>query len=318
MDDGFHFPSRTLWFSFSLPDFLLSCLALIIESAPFLLLGALISAAIETYVPIESFTRWFRGSRIKAIAMAFLFSFLFPVCECAAVPIVAMLLRRGVPPIAALTYLLASPLVNPLAVISTLMAFYGQSPLQVTLWRVGLGALIIFATVMILAWSRRRDFLNPDTFQKGGSLGCQALLQSMNNEAIHKSLARFVAVGTHSFLTVLPYLMIGCALASVFNTGIHRESTEYALKHPVFAPLASIFFAQLLCLCSTTDAFIIVAFFSLSLPAKIAFLIAGPLMDIRLFILYKSLFTVKFVTFLWIAISLLTWILTLVAAPMIE
>ncbi len=318
MDDDFYFSARALWFNFSLPDFLLSCLALIIESAPFLLLGALISAAIETYVPIETFTRCFRGSRIKAIATAFVFSFLFPVCECAAVPIVAMLLRRGVPPIAALTYLLASPLVNPLAVLSTLMAFYGQNPVQVIFWRIGLGSLIILTTLFTLGWSQRRHFLNPDTFQHDNVSPCQALLQSMSNEAIHTPLARFVAMSVHSFLAVLPYLLIGCALASVFNTSIDRESTQHALSHPIFAPLASILFAQLLCLCSTTDAFIIAAFFSLSLPAKLAFLIAGPLMDIRLFILYKSLFTVKFITLLWITISLLTWIFILICTPMIK
>lgn len=318
MDDTFYFSSRPLWFVFSFPDFLLSCLALLIESAPFLLLGALISAAIESYIPIDTFTRWFRGSRVKAITIAFVFSFLFPVCECAAVPIVAMLLRRGVPPVAALTYLLASPLVNPLAVFSTLMAFYGQNPTHIVLWRVGLGSFIILVTLAILAWSRRRHFLNSKTFEHPSMPACEALLQSMNDEAIKKPFARFVALSSHSFLSVLPYLIIGCALASVFNTSIDRESTQATLTHPTLAPLASILFAQLLCLCSTTDAFIIAAFFSLSLPAKLAFLIAGPLMDIRLFILYKSLFVTRFVILLWVTITLLTWILIVLCTPLMQ
>ncbi|MCS7062681.1 MAG: permease [Methylacidiphilales bacterium] len=319
MDDPFFGSTQTLWFTLSFPDFLLSFLALTLESAPFLLLGALISSAIETYVPLDAFTHRLRGSKTKSIAIALLFAFLFPVCECSAVPIAAMLLRRGVPPVGALTYLLASPLINPLALLSTLIAFYGQSPLIIALWRVGLGLLTLLLTILILTY-RRSHFLNLNlllTTHNQPPPACQTLLLSLTRPAADPRLPRFLALTAHSFIAVLPYLILGCVLASLFNTGINRETAQHALTHPLFAPLGSILLAQLLCLCSTTDAFIIVAFFSLSLPAKLAFLIAGPLIDIRLFILYRSLFTTRFVTLLWLTLTLLTWILILIFSPLI-
>jgi uncharacterized membrane protein YraQ (UPF0718 family) len=202
--------------------------------------------------------------------------------------------------------------------MSTLMAFYGQKPTEVMLWRIGLGSAIILITVICLAWSRRKHFLNPQPLQSPRFMSCKAILQSMSNKAIQLPFTRFVAQGTHSFLSILPYLLIGCALAAVFNTSVDRESTQHIFTHPTLAPLGSILLAQLLCLCSTTDAFIITGFFSLSLPAKLAFLIAGPLMDIRLFILYTSLFTVRFTAILWFTITMLTWIFIVIFSPIIQ
>ena len=61
----------------------------------------------------------------------------------------------------------------------------------------------------------------------------------------------------------------------------------------------------------TTDAFIIAAFAPFSIAAKIAFLVAGPLIDLKLYWLYRSAFKPSFVHALWLRALAATFLLTL-------
>jgi len=51
---------------------------------------------------------------------------LIPTCECGVVSIVRRLLRKGVPAQVAITYMLAAPVINPLVLASTYLAFRGD------------------------------------------------------------------------------------------------------------------------------------------------------------------------------------------------
>jgi len=75
--------------------------------------------------------------------------------------------------------------------------------------------------------------------------------------------------------------------------------------------VAGIILAEILCLCSTTDAFIIAAFAPFSVPAKLAFLVAGPLIDMKLYWLYRSSYQARFVHALWLRALGATLVLTL-------
>ena len=99
---------------------------------------------------------------------------------------------------------------------------------------------------------------------------------------------------------MLLFLVIGAAVAALFSTGFNRNLLAPVGQNPVLGPLAGILLAQMLCLCSTTDAFIIAAFTPFSIPAKIAFIIAGPLIDLKLYWLYRSAFQARFVHALWL------------------
>ena len=106
-------------------------------------------------------------------------------------------------------------------------------------------------------------------------------------------------------------LVIGAAVAALFSTGFNRSFLAPVGQNLILGPLAGILLAQMLCLCSTTDAFIIAAFAPFSISAKIAFLVAGPLIDLKLYWLYRSAFQARFVHGLWLRALGATFFLTL-------
>ena len=116
------------WFNFSWQNFWFSFLALAFEGLPFVLVGSLISGFIAAFVPSRIITRFLPKNRFLATLVSGLLGLVFPVCECGVVPVVRRLLDKGLPLSCGLTYMLASPIVNPLVAISTYAAFRGQHP----------------------------------------------------------------------------------------------------------------------------------------------------------------------------------------------
>src|SRR5260370_25275119 len=116
------------WFHFSWQNFWFSFLALAFEGLPFVLVGSLISGFIAAFVPSRVITRFLPKNRFLATLVSGLLGLIFPVCECGVVPVVRRLLDKGLPLSCGITYMLASPIVNPLVAISTYAAFRAQQP----------------------------------------------------------------------------------------------------------------------------------------------------------------------------------------------
>ena len=64
-----------------------------------------------------------------------------------------------------------------------------------------------------------------------------------------------------------------------------------------------------LCLCSTTDAFIAATFTMFPTISKLAFLVFGPMMDLKLIFIYSSVFRKRFVFGLAVGLFLLVGVL---------
>jgi len=130
------------WFVFSWQNFWFSFLALVFEGVPFILLGSLISGVIGSFVPARVITGLLPKSRFPAILVSGFLGVVFPVCDCGIVPVVRRILKKGVPLSCGITYMLASPIVNPLVIFSTIIAFQGQAPLLNAGLRIGFGYFI--------------------------------------------------------------------------------------------------------------------------------------------------------------------------------
>lgn len=87
-------------------------LAVIVEALPFMLIGSLAGGLIEVFVPITFIDMVFGQKPIRAILLVGGLGLLIPVCECAIIPVVRRLLGKGVPFSAAITFLLAGPIVK--------------------------------------------------------------------------------------------------------------------------------------------------------------------------------------------------------------
>ena len=120
-------------------DFALAFLSILFEGVPFILLGTLISGFIDIYLPAGAMDRFLPRNKFQAVLMAGLLGAVFPVCECAVVPVIRRLVKKGLPVSCALTYMLAAPIVNPITALSTWKAFQGQGAAMMTSSRLLLG-----------------------------------------------------------------------------------------------------------------------------------------------------------------------------------
>ena len=114
--------------------------SIVIEAVPFVFAGALVSALIGAFVPERVFAG-IGGLPIPAqIAGALACAPAFPVCECGSVPVGRRLIARGVHPAAGLAFMFAAPIVNPIVLASTWVAYSGSGlSAEMTLARAATG-----------------------------------------------------------------------------------------------------------------------------------------------------------------------------------
>src|SRR5207248_11633427 len=109
------------------PTFLLIFTSIVVAALPFILVGALASAAIAVFLPQGSLGWISRLPLALQIPGAALGGFAFPVCECGSVPVARRLIARGAEPGAGIAFMLASPVLNPIVLVSTWVAYGGHT-----------------------------------------------------------------------------------------------------------------------------------------------------------------------------------------------
>ena len=142
-------------------DLYFAFLAILFEGAPYILLGTIISGFIDAYLPSNIMDRFLPKNRYAAIALSGLLGAIFPVCECAIVPVIRRLVQKGLPVSCAITYMLSAPIVNPIVAVSTFSAFGGEfhdihagDALNLTLSRIGFAYLItVFVGIAVHQFS---------------------------------------------------------------------------------------------------------------------------------------------------------------------
>lgn len=310
-------------FSFHFNDFAFSFLSILLEGIPFLLLGSLISGAVDVFVSSERLARLLPRNSTVAVLLSGLLGLIFPMCECGSVVVIRRFIRKGLPLASAVSYMLAAPIVSPLVALSTFAAFKGQNPILMTSLRVAIGYAIAVGIAFIVRQIRPERLLQ-DGLAAGPAAPSRAGLRTatepaaadFSDIAASASLRRksllVVQSATSDFLDVTFFFVIGAALTSVFNTAVNQQEVilPYA-ANPVTAIVALMGLAGILALCSTTDAFIAASLASFPMAAKLAFLLFGPLFDLKLFWLYGVIFKRRFVALLglslFVTIGLISW-----------
>jgi hypothetical protein len=308
-------------------DTCLSFLSIVLEGTPFLFLSAVVSGLVAAFVPPTVWAAWLPRSQVGRVGAGVLAGFFMPMCECGAVAVVRRMLRQGVPRTVALTYLFASPILNPFCVLSTYYAFRAQHPWAMVGSRLSLGLFVI----LFLVWRFTRRA--PQEIMQDGLLetkedashaheheeeSCCGHDHGHEHEHGHSHehedhghdhdlggsrYLRFLHAVSEDFIGVLTFLVIGAAFAASLNTFLPREILAGVGGNPVLGPIVGVVLAQVLCLCSTTDAFVIAAFPAFSFAAKLAFLVAGPLFDFKLVWMYQVIFRRRVVFWLWFHIT---------------
>src|ERR1700730_5839147 len=299
------------WFVFSWQNFWFSFLALAFEGVPFILLGSLISGIIGSFVPARVITSLLPKSRFPAILVSGLLGVIFPVCDCGTVPIVRRILKKGVPLSCGITYMLASPIVNPLVIFSTIIAFQGQAPLLNAGLRIGFGYFIAVMIGLIVGSLQSESILRKELITTGRPSRTGIRIAPLPDSGSEKMEAGFVRkvsaavrVATDDFLGTGLYFMVGAAIAATFNTAVNQRVILPLASDSVLSIISMMTLSGILTLCSTSDAFIAATFVTFPSAARMAFMIFGPMFDLKLIFLYSSLFKKRFVIALGVALFL--------------
>ncbi|HUW41809.1 MAG TPA: permease [Rectinemataceae bacterium] len=278
----------------------ITILAITVEALPFLLIGSLLSAAIHLYVSERTIARIIPRNSILGVLAASLLGLALPVCDCATVPIVRRLVAKGVPLHVAVTFMLAVPMINPLVIFSTWFAFY-QFP-DYIFYRIGFGLASAIVVGFIVSFLDRDSQIKLiERWQEGS--GHEHHDHDHDHQGRRRGLIGHVtAVAEHAaedFFDMGRYFVVGVVLSAIVQSTVPRDSL-YALGHnPLLALVVMVAAAYLLSVCSQADAFIARAFMNqFSQGAIIAFLIFGPMIDLKNTLMLSVAFKARFILIL--------------------
>lgn len=325
-------------------DFAYAFLSILFEGAPFILLGTIISGFIDIYLPAGTMDRFLPKNRNLAVLAAGLMGAVFPVCECAVVPVIRRLVSKGLPMSCAITYMLAAPIVNPITALSTWKAFQGQAPWMMTGGRILLGYLVAVGIGLVVSRFSLRSILRKSLVERiekeagtpkaeEACSGCCGHNHEHSHEQSHdhaehdhdhsahdhahpKEDNRLVAAmrsAQKDFVDVGVYFTIGVAITALFNTGIAPGAVwlDGLAGNTFIAPAALMTLAFILSLCSTSDAFIAATLAKFTWGAKLAFLVFGPMLDVKLLFLYQTVLRKKFILYLSASIFIVIWLVAI-------
>lgn len=285
-------------------------MSILIEALPFVLIGVLIAGVIQIFVTEDHIRRWLPRSKPATILMSCVIGALFPACECGIVPITRRLVQKGVPLYAGVGFMLTGPLINPIVIASTYMAF--GNDLEMAGLRMGIGFLIALLITFAVSMSFQGTQL------RNSSASVSSIITS--EQHAHKQqptpsiTARFKHMLHHSvdeFFDMGKFLIIGAFIASAVQTFVSAKTLVGMGTDMASSTLVMMGLAYVLSLCSEADAFIGSSFRHLFGTTPIlGFLIFGPMLDLKNTIMMLSVFRTRFVVCL-LALVVLTIFTTL-------
>ena len=285
----------------NLSIFAIAASSIVMEAAPFLLIGSFIGAAIEVLVPEKTLLRFIPRNPTGQVTVGLFAGMLLPTCECGIVPVVRRLLLKNVPPRAAIPYMLAAPVVNPVVIGSTLFAFQGD--ISVVALRVVMVIIPAMALGFVLGDAKPNmvllappvslkpmseaqadDHAHDHDHDHGHGCGCGCGGHEPN---------KFKAVIFHTgaeFLSMARFLLFGAVVAAGFKTFLPPETLAMFAGSPWLAVSGLMVLAILLSICSEADAFVAASFATFPTVSKVAFMAIGPMVDLKLIPMFLAVF----------------------------
>lgn len=281
-------------------------ISIFFESLPFLLLGSFISSIIEVSVSNDKMARLIPKNRILATITGIFLGFFLPACDCAVIPVSKRLLKKKVPINVAISFMLASPIINPVVLLSTYTAFYKTNP-EIFWYRLLLGVIVAFIIGIIMDILFSKKIILKNSFLEEDDCDCQ--------KCHHEDGNKIFAIIKHTLtdmFEVVKYLMFGALLASFVQVLIPRNVITVFNNSKVLSIVIMMLFAYLISLCSTSDSFIGKSLLSsFSKSSVLAYLLLGPMIDIKNTIVLLGNYKKKFVTTLISLIFIIIFIVSL-------
>ncbi|PKM51213.1 MAG: permease [Firmicutes bacterium HGW-Firmicutes-7] len=304
--------------------------SIILEAIPFVLIGAIVSSFIQLFVSEKTIQSLLPKNKYVAIIGASFMGIIFPVCECAIIPIMRRLVKKGVPLDVAITFMLSVPILNPIVLLSTYYAFTGQP--SMVLYRGILGAFGAIIIGLIVGRLNHRNVLKISATNFEPScctnhnheehLDQEEHHHECTQDTVHirigvnqtkrKILSSIIDHTSHEFFEVGRFLIIGAFLSALMQTLLPRTTLMAIGKGPINSIIVLMLLAFVLSICSEADAFIARTFVGQFTQGSIvAFLIFGPMLDIKNMIMLSATFKAKFLLKLVTVITIVCFLLAL-------
>lgn len=201
-----------------------------------LLVGIIfIVTVLRSFMSVER-TRAMLGGRREGVGnvMAAGLGVITPFCSCSAVPAFIGFVAAGVPLGVTMSFLIASPLVNEIA-IGMLFSLFG---LKITVIYVAAGLAVAIVAGWILGRVHAERWVEPFVFET--TLGGQAI-----DPAAGLTLDQRMQMGVEEVVTILrkiwPYLLVGIGLGAVIHGWVPTDFfTTYAGPGSTFGVLTAV------------------------------------------------------------------------------
>lgn len=282
-------------------------ISIFFESLPFLVLGSLISSIIETYISDETIVKLIPKNKFFGSIVGIFIGFFLPACDCAVIPISKRLIKKKVPLNVAISFMLSSPIINPVVLLSAYFAFYKTNP-EIFCFRILFGILIslLIGMIMGVIFEDKEVFLSNEC-------DCH---KECSHCIRHDFKNNFLSIVKHTVLdlfSVVNYLMLGALIASLIQVLLPRDLFLLFNNNHILSTIVLMLFAYLISLCSTSDSFVGKSLLSTFGKSSIlAYLILGPMIDIKNTVVLFGNYKKGFVTTLISLIFVLIFVLCLV------
>lgn len=282
-------------------------LGMIVEAVPFILAGVILSVFIQTYIREDVVRQLLPKNPFLAMIPAAFTGLLFPVCECAIIPIVRGLIKKGLPQHLGVVLIVSIPIINPIVVLSTFYAF--QSKPAILYARVFLTVIASF----IIGTSIYYLFRNQSILKQENLIG----IRHSDHEHHHSgkpSLHDQMFHISSEFFDMTRYFIVGALMASLFQTFFNRDLMTAIGTNVAAGPAVMMALAYFLSVCSTSDAFLAASFTHQFSPGSIvAFLIFGAMLDVKNTLVLLGCFRFRFVLVFFIITATVVYLLTRLA-----
>jgi uncharacterized membrane protein YraQ (UPF0718 family) len=286
----------------ALSDGITLAVSVVVESLPFVFLGVVISIAVQVWVPTRVMDAIIPRRGIPRRAVLSLLGVVLPVCECGNVPLARGLMIRGFSVADSVTFLLAAPILNPITLVTTYQAFGWNDGILIS--RIVGGFVIANLVGLLVALHPDPSRLLTPTW----AAACAA----PGAERVRPSLGRVASLFRDEVSAMLPALFFGAAIAGLIQVAVSRETLVGVGGHPVYGVLAMIALAFVIAICSNVDAFFALSLASTFSPgALIAFLVFGPMIDVKILAMLATTFRVRALLAITLVVALAAAVLGL-------
>lgn len=276
-------------------------ISIIVEATPFLLIGTLIAVLVQKYNLFNRLIHRLPSNLFLRRISISLLGVALPVCECGNVPLARSLMRRGLSVSEATTFLLAAPILNPVTFIATKEAFRSAP------WMLPARMLGGFFTALLIGEVIGRI--------KGGALRSDFISTCKKSNLQKERSKKFTIQFAEEFLGMFKLLAMGGAIASLTQLIINQNTFSNISNNYIVGVGIMLVVGFIISICSSVDAFFALGYAgTFRYGALLAFLIAGPMVDIKLLAMLKNTYAQKALYVLVASVATLSLIIGLVAS----